>query len=110
MERGPDGSLLVYTAGTITFTEVSLRGAFPHLVNDGDSSTWPPIARRLLGQRIEATGMVQIVWDEERKRVVEFQGKADMLTPLLKLLGSLEEVSVVFGNSLLLPEYLQRQD
>ncbi|KAF1775799.1 hypothetical protein GQ600_24580 [Phytophthora cactorum] len=47
-------------------------------------------------------GAVHFDWDSENGRIARLHHKADLLTPLLELLGSLEEVSSVFENALVI--------
>ncbi|KAK1943297.1 bZIP transcription factor 1 [Phytophthora citrophthora] len=97
LEDGPADSLIATTRGTHTITEGTLRFAFPHLTDGSEENTW--LASRLLGQRLVMTSSSRIMWNTETQRVVSIQYSADMLTPMLQLLGNLEDVSKVFTNA-----------
>lgn len=102
LDDGPAGSLIATTRGTHTITEATLRFAFPHLMDGNEGNAW--LASRLLGQKLVTNGTSRIMWDTEAKRAVSTQYSADMLTPMLQLLGNLEDVSKVFANARLNPE------
>ncbi|POM59662.1 hypothetical protein PHPALM_31572 [Phytophthora palmivora] len=50
------------------------------------------LASRLLGQKLVMNGCTHLIWDNEAKRVVNIQYTADLLAPMLQLLGNLEDV------------------
>ncbi|KAF4319354.1 hypothetical protein BBO99_00006004 [Phytophthora kernoviae] len=54
--------------------------------------------------QLEVQGSVRFEWDANLGRVASVLCKADLLTPLLALLGNLEDVSRVFSNALVTPE------
>ncbi|ETP41867.1 hypothetical protein F442_11165 [Phytophthora nicotianae P10297] len=97
LEDGPGDSIVAITKGSYTITEDTLRFAFPHLVNGNEVDAW--LASRLFGQRLVTTGCTKILWDEEAGRVASIQYTADILMPMLQLLGNLEDVSRVFSSS-----------
>ncbi|KAK1948581.1 hypothetical protein P3T76_000870 [Phytophthora citrophthora] len=104
LENDADGFMVGRTLGRLTITENTLRNAFPQLLSDGMDTERVQLAARLLGQQVVMRGCVQFEWDSEMGRVARVQHKADLLTPLLDLLGSLEAVSCVFDNALVTPE------
>eukprot|EP00644_Phytophthora_capsici_P006000 jgi/Phyca11/97445/e_gw1.2.1209.1 len=97
-------SFVTTTLGRLTITENTLRNAFPHLLSDGQDEERTRLAAKLLGRQVVMRGCVQFVWDSDMGRVARVQHKADLLTPLLELLGSLEAVSCVFDKALVTPE------
>ncbi|KAG6617581.1 bZIP transcription factor 1 [Phytophthora cinnamomi] len=103
LERGPDNSVIATTKTSMTITESTLFHAFRHLL-DGNCSHSDSIVSKLLGQRIVMRGSVQFGWDEQSGRVCRLTCSADMLTPMLKLLGSLEDVAFVFSRARITPD------
>ncbi|EGZ27681.1 hypothetical protein PHYSODRAFT_470113 [Phytophthora sojae] len=101
LEESPRGSVLATTKGTLTINENTLRFAFPHLV---DSTEWSNLAVKMLGQRLALRGSVEFEWDAASARVTSIVCKADILTPLLQLFGSLDDVSRVFEQAQLTTE------
>lgn len=104
LEGGPGDSLVAITRGTYTITENTLRLALPHLVDSSNDGMWDPLATRLLGQKLVIKGCSSVLWDEDAGRVVSIQYTADMLTPVLQLLGNLGEVSRMFSHARVNPE------
>ncbi|KAK1948580.1 bZIP transcription factor 1 [Phytophthora citrophthora] len=101
LENGPDNALVATTKGTLIINENTLRNAFPHLVSDERFAT---LVDKMLGQQLELRGSVQFDWDSASARVTSIVCKADILTPLLRLLGSMQDVAYVFDNARLTPE------
>ncbi|OWZ06421.1 hypothetical protein PHMEG_00021327 [Phytophthora megakarya] len=102
MENGPGDSMVATTKGILTITENTLRFAFPHLVAGG--KTRSDLATKMLGQQLQLHGSVKLEWDPTRGRVASIVCNVDILTPLLRLLGSLDDVSYVFDEARLNPE------
>lgn len=103
LETTADGFMVGRTLGRLTITGNTLRNAFPHLV-DAEGQEQARLAGKMLGQQIAMRGAIEFEWDDSTRRIVRVQHKADLLTPLLELLGSLEEVSRVFDNARVTPE------
>uniref|UniRef100_H3H5G9 Uncharacterized protein n=1 Tax=Phytophthora ramorum TaxID=164328 RepID=H3H5G9_PHYRM len=104
LDTGPGDSLTATAAVAIVVTAKMLHFAFPHLVRDGDRGQWSQLAATLLGQRFVLRGSIQFKWDSGTSRVKLVQTRADLLTPILRLLGDLETISRVFDNALITPE------
>ncbi|KAJ8577560.1 hypothetical protein ON010_g1643 [Phytophthora cinnamomi] len=49
---------------------------------------------------VEILGHTTFVWDSENGRVLSVEGKADVLTPMLRLLGNLDDLAFVFDQAL----------
>ncbi|ETM01723.1 hypothetical protein L917_01719 [Phytophthora nicotianae] len=94
-------SLLATMTISLTITGNTLHQLYPHLVSEGEVS---PLGTRLLNQRLVMRGSVRFDWDEASNRVVRLDSKFDMLTPMLQLVGTLENVASVFGQALITPE------
>ncbi|POM74395.1 Hypothetical protein PHPALM_8656 [Phytophthora palmivora] len=100
MDYGPGDSLIVTTTCEFSIAEETLIYGFPNLVNGGLS----PLAEKMLGKKIVVQGSTYFNWDNASGRVTQLQWKMDLLTPMLQLLGSLEDVVQVFDSAKLSPE------
>jgi DNA-binding transcriptional regulator GbsR (MarR family) len=101
-------TLVTRTVTTVTMTSRTLYYAFPHLNSDGEGGAkggvWSSLAARMLDQKLVLRGSVTFGWDGTSDRIVRLQTQTDVLTPLLKLLGSLQGVSSVFDKALITPD------
>ncbi|GMF40787.1 unnamed protein product [Phytophthora lilii] len=102
IESSSPESIIAFTKQNATISKERIRIAFLHLYGTGDE--YSTLAEKLLGQHIAINGSVHFEWDNTCDRVGRFEFKADMLTPLLRVLGNLADVSRVFDNALLTPE------
>ncbi|KAF4147512.1 hypothetical protein GN958_ATG03282 [Phytophthora infestans] len=107
--KTPTSDILV--AGTITsvtITDNTLRRAFPHLNSDGvggaKGGVWSPVAAKMLNKKIYMQGSVTFGWDRATEKVTSIYAQADLVTPLLNLLGSLEDVSCAFYKARVTPD------
>ncbi|GMF27632.1 unnamed protein product [Phytophthora lilii] len=100
LKRGGEDSLIASMTTSFTITERSLLTVFPHLCSKDAVRTAEgfSLADKLLGQRIVMRGLTRFDWDGGYGRVIS---ESDMLTPMLRILGSLEDVSRVFEKSLI---------
>ncbi|KAG6614079.1 bZIP transcription factor 1 [Phytophthora cinnamomi] len=105
LKKGGADSLIASITTSFTITERSLMTVFPHLCtvearrcrgSDGRS-----LADKLLGRRITMRGLTRFDWDAGYGRVTSVISESDMLSPMLRILGSLEDVSRVFEKSLI---------
>ncbi|KAG7380580.1 hypothetical protein PHYPSEUDO_007020 [Phytophthora pseudosyringae] len=103
MDSGPGNSLVVTTRCELVITKNTLCFGFPNLVKDGQ---WSPLADRMLGSNISIHGSMHFFWDSASGRVARLQWESDLMTPLLRLLGSLEDVAHAFDGARLSPEGL----
>ncbi|KAG2786222.1 hypothetical protein PC129_g22979 [Phytophthora cactorum] len=101
-------TLIAGTVTSVTITNNTLRRAFPHLNSDGVGGTeggaWSPLAAKVLGKRLVMHGSVFFCWDCATDKVVSLHSQADMITPMLNLLGSLEDVSCAFFKARVTPD------
>ncbi|RLN48757.1 hypothetical protein BBJ29_008296 [Phytophthora kernoviae] len=104
LDQGAGGSLVATTKVKFSINEKTVRLAFPHLINADEADNWSRLAAKLLGQQLVVHGAVRLMWDEDSDRMISVQNEADMLTPMLQLLGNLEDVFCVFDNALITPE------
>ncbi|KAG7386105.1 hypothetical protein PHYBOEH_008783 [Phytophthora boehmeriae] len=102
LEGVADDVVTATATTTFTITEAALQHTFPHLV--GETGDWSQLANKLLGQRIVTEGVTTFLWDVENERVIRMETKSDLMTPLVRILGGLDDASRVFQNALLTPE------
>ncbi|KAE9172977.1 hypothetical protein PF005_g26472 [Phytophthora fragariae] len=103
MEQQPLGDMVAVATLSLTITEATLQYVFPHLLAVPHYSSLTP---RLLNQRLECSCTVRFTWDDSTGRVARLDSTIDLLSPLLRVLGSLEDVSHVVGEALITPAYL----
>lgn len=99
LERSAADSLIATTTTTVTITDNTLRHAFPRLRDDRSG-----VRSKLLNQRIVVCGRVQFVWGGADSRIVSVMTQSDLMAPMLRLLGSLEDVSRVFESAFVRPD------
>ncbi|KAG2912587.1 hypothetical protein PC117_g18844 [Phytophthora cactorum] len=99
LEQVAHDSLLAVTTTSVTITENTLRQVYPHLIEEHST-----LNAKLLNQRLVMRGSVRFDWDASCGRMVRVESQIDMLTPMLKLLGSLDDVAYVFDKALLTPD------
>ncbi|OWZ02167.1 hypothetical protein PHMEG_00026317 [Phytophthora megakarya] len=101
-------TLVAPTMINVTITSNTLRRAFPHLNSDGCGGTkggsWSPLATKMLDQTLAMHGSVVFGWDNATDKVVRVQFQADLMTPMIKLLGNLSDVSYVFEKARVTPD------
>ncbi|KAG7398674.1 hypothetical protein PHYBOEH_010723 [Phytophthora boehmeriae] len=102
LEGGPDDSLVAIATISLTITENTVRGIYPHLCTK--EGGWSLLAKMLLGRSVDLQGSVRFVWDSDSGRVAYLDTKFDLLLPMLRLLGSFENVARVFDGALITPE------
>eukprot|EP00644_Phytophthora_capsici_P011743 jgi/Phyca11/123391/e_gw1.50.220.1 len=102
-----DNSLIATTATSFIITERTLEKVFPRLSNQhGKNSVREArLANSVLGIRITARGNARFEWDSALGRVTSLTIQSDLLTPMLRLLGNLEAVSVLFENASISPDF-----
>ncbi|ETI48729.1 hypothetical protein L917_06992 [Phytophthora nicotianae] len=95
------GALVATTSTRVTLTHHTLQYLFRSLADDNKtlSKRRKEIVAKVVDQHIVMRGSVRFDWDETTKRVVGLHSHTDMLTPMLNLLGSLEDVSLVFSHA-----------
>ncbi|OWZ01482.1 hypothetical protein PHMEG_00027117 [Phytophthora megakarya] len=92
------------TKTSVTITEQTLMEVFPQLLSASANGILTySLVEKLCGQQIILVGSTRFVWDPESDRVASIIFESDMLTPMIDLLGNLEDVSRVFEHALLTP-------
>ncbi|OWZ12169.1 hypothetical protein PHMEG_00014707 [Phytophthora megakarya] len=87
------------TKTTATITEQTLKDVFPYLVVARAGGSTLSLVEQLCGQQIILLGSTRFVWDRESDRLASIISESDMLTPMLYLLGILEDASLVFERT-----------
>lgn len=98
LECGRDNLIVASTRSVMHIDEDTLRIVFPHLLND------PRLGKKLLGKQLALHGRGSFGWDSSNNKLISIHYQVDMVTPLLKLLGNLDDVSRVFANANFTPE------
>ncbi|GMF40959.1 unnamed protein product [Phytophthora lilii] len=100
LEHGEQDLLLASTKCTFTLTHSLLLHEFPHIFDEEGELL--PVAAKLLDKKIVLPSSVRFVWDEATGSMTSVIGKPfknEMVAPLLKVLGNLEDVAWVLGIS-----------
>ncbi|KUF79789.1 hypothetical protein AM587_10000533 [Phytophthora nicotianae] len=101
-----DGESLVgITTTSVTITKHTLRNVFPHLRTTDNSDRNGKLAEQLLNQRLVMRGSTCFEWDDSTSRMTRVVSQSDMLSPMLQLLNSVEDVSLVFEQALISPDF-----
>ncbi|KAK1942266.1 hypothetical protein P3T76_006588 [Phytophthora citrophthora] len=112
LKKVDDCVLLASTTVTMTLSRHSLVNLFPHLFYGGVIQEMQGIenrvygiAKKLIDQRLVLSGSVRFAWNNSTHRVERIDSEFDMMTPLLRLLDSVEDVSFVFNGGLITPSF-----
>lgn len=97
LKRVSDDSLIATTNTSVTLTRQALESTFPSL-REG-SARQELIVAKLLDQRVVVRGSVRIDWDNATKRVTALVTCLEMMSPMLQLLGNVEDVAFVFDGA-----------
>ncbi|OWY97448.1 hypothetical protein PHMEG_00032014, partial [Phytophthora megakarya] len=62
------------------------------------------LAATLLDQTLVMRGSVVLEWDNAMDKVIRVHFQADMMTPLIKLLGDMKDVNSVFNKARVTPD------
>ncbi|ETI39266.1 hypothetical protein L915_14685 [Phytophthora nicotianae] len=96
--RSVDGSLVATTTTSVSISGLTIRNVFPHLCS-GEDEDLHRLAGKIVGHRFHLDGVTRFEWDAASRRVSAVISQSDMLTPMLCLLGNLDDVSRVFYKS-----------
>eukprot|EP00644_Phytophthora_capsici_P016652 jgi/Phyca11/552276/estExt2_Genewise1Plus.C_PHYCAscaffold_470110 len=97
LKRVSDDSLIATTNTSVTLTRQALESTFPSLREA--SARRELIVAKLLDQRVVVRGSVRIDWDNATKRVTALVTCLETMSPMLQLLGNLEDVAFVFDGA-----------
>ncbi|GMF49425.1 unnamed protein product [Phytophthora fragariaefolia] len=105
LKRVAKDCVVASTITSITLTKKSLQVVFPHLVEDTKSHAkfQKRIVPRLLGQRVTIAASIHFGWDSASQRVTKIYTRPDIMSPFLELVGSLEDVSIIFCDAFITP-------
>ncbi|KAE8992459.1 hypothetical protein PR003_g21142 [Phytophthora rubi] len=95
LEGGPGGCIFATTKISIVMCDQMLQHTFPNL---GESERGRRLAAKLRDQRFEIDGSTVFTWDDTMECIVSVQNKSDVLTPMIRFLGSLEDVVFLFDE------------
>ncbi|OWY97956.1 hypothetical protein PHMEG_00031396 [Phytophthora megakarya] len=98
LDKSVEGSVIAATRTSVTISEQTLRYVFPHLCESSILSR-ARYARHLVGQRLVMPGLARFKWDGANQCVASVTAQSDMLAPMLRVLGTLEDVANVFELS-----------
>ncbi|KAG3005353.1 hypothetical protein JG687_00017243 [Phytophthora cactorum] len=94
VKRDAENSLVATITTTFTITEQMLQKIFPHLRGAGSS-----LAKKLQHREIVMPGTVRFLWDSTCGRITSVLSHSDMLTPMLQLVGNVEDLARVYEYS-----------
>ncbi|KAL8009172.1 hypothetical protein Plhal703r1_c01g0001401 [Plasmopara halstedii] len=110
IERVAPGVMAARATINLTLTEFTLRHAFPHLEESTSQETdGSSLFLRLLDQQLECRCSLTFFFDEESDRVVRLAASVDLMTPLLQVLGTLEDVKTVLEHARISEECVIRK-
>ncbi|KAK1930298.1 bZIP transcription factor 1 [Phytophthora citrophthora] len=95
IERTTDRFVSVTAALNVTVSGTTLEKVFPLLEDQS-------LGSRLLGQRLQFPCSLCFEWDATVCRVSSLETTMNFMTPLLRVLGNLEDVALVLKNALIL--------
>ncbi|KAG3242558.1 hypothetical protein PI124_g12626 [Phytophthora idaei] len=96
LQKDPTGSLVVTMTTTVCISEQTIRVVFSHLHDSDGNGTRDTLAHQLLDQTLIMRGSMHFEWSDTCHRITRVSSQSDMLTPMVRLLGSLEAVPRVF--------------
>ncbi|EGZ06345.1 hypothetical protein PHYSODRAFT_531555 [Phytophthora sojae] len=88
---------------SVTITDFTLRCVLPELATCKGRKALQ-LNRTLLGKRLSCDCSMRFLFDEASCRVVRIEPKIDLVTPLLRILGNIKDVSAVCKYALLTSE------
>ncbi|KAK1929086.1 hypothetical protein P3T76_015379 [Phytophthora citrophthora] len=109
LKRSTRNSVIATTVTSFIITGRTLAQVFPHLCSL-QGRRGGAIATKLLHKRVVMHGWVRFERDDTTPHVLRITSQSDLLTPVLDLLRSLEEVAIVFDDALVTPDFQWRSD
>lgn len=104
LEECGDDALVATTTTNFTIPENTVHEVFPHLYEHESQ-----LVRKFVGQRVDMSGRTYLEWDRGHTRLTSIISHCDLLTPILGLVGSVENASRVFEKSKISPDFLRRE-
>ncbi|EGZ06270.1 hypothetical protein PHYSODRAFT_307262 [Phytophthora sojae] len=95
LENGPDSSIIATTKINIIMCKSMLQHTFPNL---DKFERGRRLAAKLLGQPFEINGSIQFNWDNEKSCMLSLQHKSDVMMPIIRFLGDLDDVAFIFDQ------------
>ncbi|KAG3086843.1 hypothetical protein PI125_g18817 [Phytophthora idaei] len=100
LEQGPENAVVAYANNSTTITENMLRNSLLTDDNCEGERELPSFASKLVGHRLTFRIVVRFTWDDQEDRFKSAFHQADMLTPLIKVLGNMQDASTFLSSSL----------
>ncbi|CAI5738869.1 unnamed protein product [Hyaloperonospora brassicae] len=100
LEKSGVDTLIASTTTAFCIDQQTLTRVFPHLCGEGAGRVELQLADKLLGRAVVMRGLTRFEWDIGYGRVTRMTTESDLLTPMLELLGTLEDVVLVCGKAL----------
>ncbi|ETI39256.1 hypothetical protein F443_15146 [Phytophthora nicotianae P1569] len=105
LHKESTGTLTATTVTTISISMQTIRDVFPHLTDSDGNESCGLLADKLLGQKITLRGSMHFEWDNTCHRISRVMSQSDMLTPMLYILGNLEDTARVFQGAFVAPNF-----
>ncbi|OWY99466.1 hypothetical protein PHMEG_00029524 [Phytophthora megakarya] len=103
IEQTTSISSIVKTVTSVTVSATTLRYVFL-CPDDVEQEIWSNVTAKLLGQRLIMHGTIMFSWNSLTNRVDRIISQANMVSPLLRLLGNIEDLTIVLNNARVTPE------
>ncbi|KAG1705031.1 hypothetical protein DVH05_005055 [Phytophthora capsici] len=104
VERVTAGVVSAVATLSVTITEFTVRCVLPHLTAPKGGKGKSVLSKKLLGQQIDCNCTMTFLFDEGNGRINRIEANIDWISPLLRLVGKLKDVSVVLGQALVTSE------
>ncbi|KAE8980133.1 hypothetical protein PF010_g15650 [Phytophthora fragariae] len=88
---------------SVTITDFTLRCVLPELATCGGRKTLQ-LKKNLLGKRMDCNCSMRFRFDEASGRVVRLEPKIDLVTPMLRILGNIKDVTAELKYALISSE------
>ena len=100
LEKSGFDTLIASTTTAFCIDLQTMTRVFAHLCGEDAGRVELQLADKLLGRRVVMHGLTRFEWDVGYGRVTRITSESDLLTPMLELLGTLEDVVLVCGKAL----------
>ncbi|KAG6955602.1 hypothetical protein JG687_00011107 [Phytophthora cactorum] len=105
LQKDPTGSLVATMTTAVSISEQTIRVVFPHLHDSDGNGTRDTLAHQLLDQTLIMRGSMHFEWSDTCHRITRVSSQSGMLTPMVRLLRSLDAVPRVFEGALVTPAF-----
>ncbi|KAF4045567.1 hypothetical protein GN244_ATG02015 [Phytophthora infestans] len=99
LEYDERATILATVRVYVTITAEMLHFSFPQLVDATNAhDRYSPVAKKILGKQLVIPVTVRFEWDGSTAQVTGIYFCPDLITPLMKILGNLNDVSLALDN------------